>query len=160
MVRDCTSEPRITMNTARSYISAWCSFRASFFTSSQRNQFYILKEQVHLFCRTLKGVPQYLVVGGPVHSGKTTLILEVLCKLESQKQVPTILKIDSRSVTFRDVESFSSVVTSELQSWYERFTDKISGGVKGQIKFSDIDGYEISASGSFVKSQQQGLKSI
>ena len=74
--------------------------------------------------------------------------------------MPTILKINLRSMTFRDAESFSSVVTSELQSWYEQFADKILGGVEGQIKLSDIDGNEISASGSFLKSEQQGIKDV
>jgi len=76
------------MYAARSYILAWCTFRAFFFTSSQRNYvtFYNRKKEVDLLCRTLKRKPQFSVVGGPVHSGKTTLILEVLRKLESQNK--------------------------------------------------------------------------
>jgi len=74
-----------------------------------------------MICDTLKNEPQFSIVGGPVDSGKSTLMSEVLRRMESKRVRPAVLKMDLRSLTFRDVESFSSSIAHRLEGWHMYF---------------------------------------
>lgn len=146
---------------ARCYIP---NLGTSFCASPQRNyaaSFYNRTKEVDLLYGSLKDAPKFSVIGGPVHSGKSALMSEVLSRIESEKPRPAVLRMNLRSMTFRDVESFSDTIASDLQSWYQRFIKTI-GAVEGQVKVSDSLGNEVSASASLGKpiSAQNHMKSV
>ena len=75
---------------------------------------------------TLKDVPQWSVISGPVNSGKSTLLLEVINNLKREKPKPSIIHLDLRARTFRDVNSFASEMLNVLSSWFNDLWESFS----------------------------------
>ena len=72
---------------------------------------------------TLKDVPQWSVISGPVNSGKSTLLLEAVNGLKKEKPKPSIFHLDLRAQTFRDVNSFTSEMLNVLSLWFNDLSE-------------------------------------
>ena len=88
----------------------------------------------------LKVKSQFSLISGPVHSGKSTLMSEVLDRINNGKQHPSILRIDLRNHIFRDVQSFSSSMMQSLHSWSSTW---FRLPVKGEIMIPDVGGVSL-----------------
>ena len=80
---------------------------------------------------TLKDVPQFSIISGPVNSGKSTLLGKVM-KRAKEENDPLIVHIDLHTKTFRDTGSFASAMIEELGSWHKWLKDCVN--FKGEIK--------------------------
>ena len=69
--------------------------------------------------------------------------MEVLDKLSAEKPPPSILRINLRSQTFRDVELFSSSMVSNLHSWSTALFNHLPG-ITGDFKIPDMAELSIS----------------
>ena len=89
-------------------------------------------------CYTLKDLTQWSVISGPLNFGKSTLLLEAVNILKEEKRDPSIIHLDLRSRTFRDVDTFASTMVDELSSW---FTDLLKSFKKIGVKMgvSDVE---------------------
>ena len=79
--------------------------------------------EVETFRDTLENMPQWYIVSGPVNSGKSTLIREVVDRIKEEKPRTPMVHLDLRDRTFRDTTSFSFAMLNELSTWYEDITN-------------------------------------
>jgi len=93
-------------------------------------EFFNRTYEVETVREVLHSRPQFSLITGPVHSGKSALVTEVLQTLRTERPSPSILSMDLRSQTFRDVESFCSSMISSLESWSNTYLPEIYGDLK------------------------------
>ena len=87
--------------------------------NSTLKTFFNRTKELQFLYDSLKGRPKFLVVSGPVHSGKTALLKEVQKELKKNKPCPSAVSLNLKNRTFRDVDAFSYHITEELNSWWK-----------------------------------------
>jgi len=88
----------------------------------------------------LKVKPQFSFISGPVHSGKSTLMMEVIDGIIKGNRPLSILRIDLRNHTFRDVRSFSSSMMQSLNLWSNSWSFP---EIKGEIMIPNVGGVSL-----------------
>jgi len=74
----------------RTYNRAYKSFLSGTTFPKGDQKFFNRNNEVQMLQEVLKAEPQFSLLTGPVHSGKSTLVTQVLDKLSTEKPKPAI----------------------------------------------------------------------
>ena len=116
-------------------------FHLEQFSSFQRNYtIFNRSRELNALYYTLKSQPQWTVVSGPVNSGKSKILMKVAETLRNEKQKTSIIHLDLRSRTFRNVDTFASTMLNQLRSWFSGMVHSVKKiGVKMDVTDRDIE---------------------
>lgn len=110
-------------------------FHTSFVQYTNTNLFNRTRE-LDALCSTLKAKPQYSIISGSVNSGKSIILGEAMKRLKEETD-SSVVYIDLRGSTFRDVSSFLAVLIEELGSWHKWLNRlKLLPHIKGKLSVS------------------------
>ena len=116
-------------------------------TVSSKATLFNRSKELDNLCGTLKVKPTFSIVSAPVNSGKSTLLVEVMHQLRKQSRTPSIVNLNLKSLTFRDVASFCSVIMKDLGSWLTASIPILKGSVKAQGSYDGFASGEIAIEG-------------
>ena len=71
---------------------------------------------------SLKKPPTLSLITGPVNSGKSWVMDQVLQKVYDERVAPYVLSFNMRQLPFLDTQSFVDVFIKKLFKWYEKFS--------------------------------------